>query len=413
MSSHHLRNLSLRAKLPLLFLLVSSPPLALASYVATAQGASISLVAGMALLCAAGTFVIGVIAARNILKPIHEAVEVLSHVGQGDLTRRLQMDRQDELGEMATHLNQALDGVSDTMAQFLRGMEELDRGSNQISGSSTQLSSTSSESAVSLEEISTSLEQISGVASQNEDKSAEANMLAADAARSAENGVSEMEEMNSAMEAIQGSSAEISKIIKVIDEIAFQTNLLALNAAVEAARAGDAGRGFAIVAEEVRSLAMRSAEAAQDTTVKIEAATSRAQNGGQIAERVASSLSEIVEATRGVDGILDDIAHASRQQSQGLAQVREGMTALDQVTQDNAANAEELAATAEESASQTSSLRELTKRFRFTDEEEEVLKKPILKTPVAPAPILPSTESEFLLEGDASNLSSSEELKGF
>jgi methyl-accepting chemotaxis protein len=342
---------------------------------------------GVALVAAIVIVLVGVFSARAISRPIVRTAQALEQVGHGDLTPRLEIAAKDEIGVMAGWLNTALGNLSSMMAGVNAGAEELDRGSDQISRTSTQLSASSSQSAAALEEISAALEQISGMALQNSEKSVDANQLSSDAFRSADRGVQEVKEMTQAMQAIADSSAEISKIIKVIDEIAFQTNLLALNAAVEAARAGEAGKGFAVVAEEVRSLAMRSAEAAKDTTDKIDAATSRAEYGGQIAARVSKALEEIVDSTKGVDAILEDIAKASQEQESGLRQVKEGVQSLDQVTQANAANAEELAATAQQSSAQSIALRELVGGFKFADTEPD----PVAIAPATPPASFPAS----------------------
>ncbi|MBD3293206.1 MAG: methyl-accepting chemotaxis protein, partial [Armatimonadia bacterium] len=165
---------------------------------------------------------------------------------------------------------------------------------------------------------------------------------------------------------ISKASEETSRIVKTIDEIAFQTNLLALNAAVEAARAGDAGKGFAVVAEEVRNLAQRSAEAAKNTANMIEEAVKNADTGVSISHEVDEALTEIAEGSRKVSGLIAEIAAASNEQAQGIEQVNTAAGQMDEVTQRNAANAEESASAAEEISAQTDELRNMVDAFTLS-----------------------------------------------
>jgi methyl-accepting chemotaxis protein len=228
------------------------------------------------------------------------------------------------------------------------GAEQTAAAARQVSSSSQSLAEGSSEQAASLEETSASLEEISGMTKRNAESATQAKDLAGQTRTAADTGAADMEEMKRAMDAIKGSSDDISKIIKTIDEIAFQTNILALNAAVEAARAGEAGMGFAVVAEEVRNLAQRSAQSAKETAGKIEDSVKRSEHGGVICGKVAQSLGEIVAKARQVDTLVAEIAQASAEQTQGIEQVNTAVSQLDKVTQSNAASAEESAAAAEE-----------------------------------------------------------------
>jgi methyl-accepting chemotaxis protein len=238
-----------------------------------------------------------------------------------------------------------------------RASEEISLASGQISSSGQSLAQGASEQAASLEETSASLEEIASMTRRNAEHADHAKKLAAQTRSAADTGFNDMRDMSQAMDAIKCSSNNIGKIIKTIDEIAFQTNILALNAAVEAARAGEAGMGFAVVADEVRNLAQRSAQAARETADKIQDSITRSQHGVEISAKVAASLHEIVEKARTVDELLGQIAAASVEQSQGIAQVNSAVNQLDQVTQTNASSAEENAGAAENLNTQAAALK--------------------------------------------------------
>lgn len=224
---------------------------------------------------------------------------------------------------------------------------------------SQQLYQGNSELASSIEETSSALEESSSMIRQNSENTKQASFLASETNNFADNGNKEMSEMIIAMTEIKKSSDDISKIIKVIDDIAFQTNILALNAAVEAARAGEAGLGFAVVAEEVRTLAQKSAQAAKDTTRIIEQNITLSNNGVAVAKKAGNSLESITEHAKKVNSLMDEISSASQEQSQGIAQISKAVLNIEEVTHRNTETASSSEEASEELYSHVKSLQKI------------------------------------------------------
>lgn len=254
--------------------------------------------------------------------------------------------------------------VQRIISSLTGGSEQTASASSQVASSSQNLAQGASEQAASLEETTSALQEMAAMTQKNAETAQQASTFAGEAKKAAEDGHLAMQRMSEAINQIEKSAGETAKIIKVIDEIAFQTNLLALNAAVEAARAGDAGKGFAVVAEEVRNLAMRSAEAAKNTSSLIEESVANARNGVTIVTDVAKSLEGINVSSTKVHSLVNEIAAASNEQSQGINQINTAMSQMDHVTQSNAAAAEESASAAEELSSQAIELNTVVARLQ-------------------------------------------------
>lgn len=249
--------------------------------------------------------------------------------------------------------NHQLKSISSSIHE---GAEETSVASSQVASASQSLAQGASEQAASIEEASASMEEINSMCQQNAEHASRASALSSATKNSAESGAHEVIEMTESMTAIQNACNDISKIVKSINEIAFQTNILALNASVEAARAGEAGAGFAVVADEVRNLAQRAAIAADETAMKVEDSIRKSQIGGTISQKVAERFNEILHQTSQLDQLVAGINSASNEQTQGIEQVKVGITQMEKVTQSSAAMAEECAASATQLKSQADHL---------------------------------------------------------
>jgi len=258
------------------------------------------------------------------------------------------------------------------VAGLFEGADQVAIASGQISSSSQTLAEGASEQAASIEETSSSLEEMSSMTGQNADNAQQAQSMMKEAGQIVERANGNLTEMIASISDITEKSNETGKIIKTIDEIAFQTNLLALNAAVEAARAGEAGAGFAVVADEVRNLAMRAAEAAKNTSALIEATIAAVQTGNDLTRKTQEAFAANTEIAMKIGGIIDDIAAASREQSEGIDQVNVAVADMDKVTQQNAANAEESASSAEEMSAQAARMRGLVEDLVSIVDGEEL-----------------------------------------
>lgn len=353
--------------------------------------------------------------ASGISKPLREMSSVAEKLSQGDFGVGVTHDSKDELGSLAnnmrllcgtvtgiikgmdqelgamsngdftvasqsselyvgdfTTMRKSVDQIrmqlSSTLRQIEMSASQVSSGSEQVASGAQMLSQGATEQASAVEELSATISEISEQIQISAQTAQSAHEQSEQASSEVVTGNQQMQEMIAAMGDISGKSTEISRIIKVIEDIAFQTNILALNAAVEAARAGTAGKGFAVVADEVRSLAGKSAEAAKNTTALIRETIRSVENGTQIADGTASAMLDVVKGSHSVAELISSVSNASVNQANAIAQITTGLDQISSVVQTNSATAEESAAASEELSSQAQTLKSLVARFRLPQE---------------------------------------------
>ena len=302
---------------------------------------------------------------ENIGLYTHEIGAAIESLSGGDLTSKIDKEFVGDFNAIKNSINAIAQTMNKTMSEISAASSQVLSGAKQISQSAMDLATGATEQASSVQELTATLEVINHQTVANAENSEEANILSDKSSSSASEGANAMKQMLLSMSSIKESSASISRIIKVIQEIAFQTNLLSLNAAVEAARAGDHGKGFTVVSEEVRALATKSQEAAKNTTDLIEESIERVDVGSETAKTTANVLDVIVKNALETQNIINQIAQASREQAEAIQQVSQGLGEISKVVQINSSTSEETAAAAQELNSQAEVLQQMVGFFKL------------------------------------------------
>ena len=298
------------------------------------------------ILLAVSTLAVGffIYLSRSIARPVHQAAGLANVIAGGDLTRSVTADFEDEFGQLLNSIDAMRGKLLEVIASTRSSAHRVAAGSEELAQGSIEMSSRTQEQAANLEEVAASMEEMAGTVTQNAANARAARTMAADMQETATNGCDVMARALEAMRAIDESSNKVTKIVDIIEEIAFQTNILALNAAVEAARAGTHGAGFAVVASEVRSLARRSAEAGKEIKKLIADSLSKVADGNRLVVESDAALETIVKTARRVNDAVSEIAAASLEQSQGIEQTNKAIVQMERMTQQNAAMVEETSA---------------------------------------------------------------------
>ena len=302
---------------------------------------------------------------RMTIAPLNDLLKFANRMAAGDLTQKMDITRNDDIGRLQRALSQLNVNLQSIVRDARTEVEHMRDATAEIAAGNQDLSSRTESQASSLEETAASMEEITGTVKLSVDSAQQAAVLADQATNVAQRSSEAVSQVTETMHRISESSNRIGEIIQVIDSIAFQTNILALNAAVEAARAGEQGRGFAVVASEVRALAQRTAGAAKEVKQLIEESTQKVAAGNRLTEGAQKTMMDALQSVRQVSTMISEISSGAREQLAGISQINEAMAQMDNITQQNAALVEEIAASAMQLQGQASTVSETVQVFRI------------------------------------------------
>lgn len=297
---------------------------------------------------------------------VTETAQVLAALATGDLTERMQGDYDGRFADLKTSVNETIDTLAQLVSEIASQCNGLSGEVQGMTSQSADLSRRAEEQAASIEETSAVMEEMLASVKSSADGTQSASDTAARATAQVEEAGEVVGRAVAAMGDIRTASQSIGEIVAVIEGIAFQTNLLALNASVEAARAGSAGKGFSVVATEVRALAQRSSEASQDIKKLIETTAEQVNHGVTLVETTGTTLTEIVQGVRDMAGVMTELSTSAREQAAGVQEATSAISQVDIITQKNAALADESRATAARVKQQTGTIQEMISSFRLT-----------------------------------------------
>jgi len=331
--------------------------------------------------------------AVHITRPIRRTADAMRDIaeGRGDLTRRLTVESNDEIGNLATQFNAFVSRMQETLVDVRRSSSSVHEATGHMSQSADELATRTEQAAANLQETSASMEEITSTVNHSAENAQQANQLVLSTAEVAHKGEEAMGQVETTMQDINTSATRISEIITMIDAIAFQTNILALNASVEAARAGEHGRGFAVVAQEVRTLASRSSDASREIRGLIDTSVKHTQSGAELVRNAGSTMREIVASVAKVTDVIGEITAGAKEQSAGIGQINTAVAEMDTMTQQNAAMVQESTTATADMRRHAEHLSELINTFVLgEDANQPGLKRPALSSSSparqAPAP---------------------------